>query len=65
MVMVCPQWTRGRGDVLRKAKNRSFEAMMDSPEDVARITKWIQMEGWIEQFRLTREVEVVIEESGA
>nr|CCA28224.1 predicted protein putative [Albugo laibachii Nc14] len=59
MVMVCPQWAQGRGEVLRKARNRTFEAMMDSPEDVVHITKWIQGEGYIEQFRLTREVEVL------
>lgn len=64
MVMVCPQWAQGRGDVLRKARNRTYEAMMDSPEDVGRITKWIQAEGYIEQFRLTREVEAVVEERG-
>ena len=49
---------------MRKAKNRTFEAMMESPEDMARITKWIQAEGFIEQFRLTREVEAVVEERG-
>ena len=64
MVMVCPQWAQGRGEVLRKARNRTFEAMMDSPEDVARITKWIQAEGFIEQFRLTREVEAIVEARG-
>ena len=64
MVMVCPQWTRVRGDVLSKAINRSFEAMMDSTEDVGRITKWIQTEGWIDQFRLTREVEAAVEKRG-
>ena len=64
MVMVCPQWTKGRGDVLRKARNRTFEAMMDSPEDVGRISKWIQAGGFIEQFRLTREVEAAVEKRG-
>ena len=62
MVMVCPQWAQGRGEGLRKARNRSFEAMMDNAEDVGRRTKWIQREGWIEQFRLTRAVEAVMEE---
>ena len=61
MIMMCPQWTKGRGDVLRKAKNRTFEAIMESPEDMGRITKWIQGEGYIEQFRLTREVEAAAE----
>ncbi|KHJ33356.1 hypothetical protein EV44_g3689 [Erysiphe necator] len=28
--------------------------MMNSPEDVARITQWILHEGWIKQFRLVR-----------
>ena len=45
MIMACPDWTLGRGEILRKAENRSFEAMMNTPKDVARITKWIQKEG--------------------
>ena len=61
MVMVCPQWARGRGEVLRKARDSSFEAMMKSPEDDARITQWILTEGWIEQLQLTRGVEAVID----
>ncbi|KAI1001878.1 hypothetical protein K3495_g6323 [Podosphaera aphanis] len=57
MVLARPQWARGKGQVLRLAKDRSFEAMMSSPEDVARITQWILTQGWIEQFRLAGEVE--------
>ncbi|KAI0998792.1 hypothetical protein K3495_g9404 [Podosphaera aphanis] len=57
MVLACPQWARRRGEVLRLAKDRSFEAMMNSAEDVARITQWIITQGWIEQFRLVGEVE--------
>ena len=64
MIMMCPQWTREGGDVLRQARNRSLEAIMDSPEDVDRITKWIQAERWIEQFRPTREVEAAVDERG-
>ena len=62
MVLACPQWARGRGEVLRLAKDRSFEAMMNSAEDVARITQWIITEGWIEQFRLVGEVEKAVSE---
>ncbi|KHJ33624.1 hypothetical protein EV44_g3838 [Erysiphe necator] len=58
--MYCPEWAKGRGDILRKAKDRSFKAMMNSPEDISRITKWIQKEGWLEQFRLSIEVERVV-----
>ena len=60
MVLACPQWAGGRGDSLRRAKDRSFEAMMNSPEEVARITQWILSKGWIKQFRLAGEVEVAI-----
>ena len=60
MVLACPQWASGRGDFLQQAKDRSFEAMMNSPEDVARITQWILSKGWIKQFRLAGEVEVAM-----
>ena len=39
MVLACPQWANFRCDFLRRAKDRSFEAMMNSPEDVVRITQ--------------------------
>lgn len=61
MVMVCPRWSKGRGEVLRKTKTRSFEEMANNQEDIARITQWIQKEGWLEQFRLSGEVDAVIE----
>ncbi|KAI1007058.1 hypothetical protein K3495_g1163 [Podosphaera aphanis] len=57
MVLACLQWARGRGEVLRLAKDRSFEAMMNSAEDVTRIMQWIITQGRIEQFRLVGEVE--------
>ncbi|CCU74263.1 hypothetical protein BGHDH14_bgh03408 [Blumeria hordei DH14] len=60
MVLACPQWANGRGGFLRQAKDRSFEAMMNSPEDMARITQWILNKGWIKQFRLAGEVEVAM-----
>ncbi|KAI1003651.1 hypothetical protein K3495_g4555 [Podosphaera aphanis] len=60
MVMTCPQWAKGRGEVLRRAKDKSFEAMMNSPADMARVTQWILTQGWIEQFRLAEEVERAI-----
>ena len=45
MLLACPQWASGRGDVLRQVKDRSFEAMMNSPEHVAVITQWILSKG--------------------
>ena len=62
MVMACPQWAKGRGEVLQRAKDRSFEAMMNSPEDMKRIIEWILTNGWLEQFRLTEEVETAVSE---
>lgn len=62
MIMACTSWAKGRGEILRKAENRSFEAMMNYPKDIARITRWIQQEGWLEQFRLTVEVEATMRE---
>ena len=62
MVMACTSWAKGRGEILRKAENRSFEAMMNNPTDIARITRWIQQEGRLEQFRLTLEVEAKMSE---
>lgn len=40
-----------------KAKSRSFEAMMNNPEDPRIITQWILIQGWLEQFRLAGKVE--------
>ncbi|KAI1000943.1 hypothetical protein K3495_g7255 [Podosphaera aphanis] len=37
--------------------------MMNSPDDVARITQWILNKGWFDQFRLAREVEAVLKEN--
>ncbi|KAI0995004.1 hypothetical protein K3495_g13178 [Podosphaera aphanis] len=62
MIMACPLWSEGRTDIWRKAKNRSFEAMLNSPEDIGRITQWILDQGWIEQFRLAGEVEAQIKQ---
>ncbi|KHJ33520.1 hypothetical protein EV44_g3676 [Erysiphe necator] len=61
-VMACPLKVRGRTDVWRKAKNRSFEAMISNPEDLGRITQWILDQGWFDQFRLAEVVEKVIQE---
>ncbi|KAI0995649.1 hypothetical protein K3495_g12532 [Podosphaera aphanis] len=47
---------------MRKAKNQSFTAMMQSPEDISRITEWIIKEGWLEQFRLAGDVEKLLKE---
>lgn len=62
MIMTCPQWVKGRGEILRKSKDRSYEAMINSPADLARITQWILNEGWLEQFRLVGQVEAVMKE---
>ena len=61
MIMACPRWSRGRDEVWRKAKDRSFQAMMNNPKDIARITQWILKERWLEQFRLVADVEATIE----
>ncbi|KAI1005880.1 hypothetical protein K3495_g2340 [Podosphaera aphanis] len=63
MVLACHQWAEGRGEILRQAKDRSYEAMMKSPDGVARITQWILNKGWFEQFRLAREVEAVLKDN--
>ncbi|KAI1007571.1 hypothetical protein K3495_g646 [Podosphaera aphanis] len=60
--MASPLWSEGRTDIWRKAKSRSFEAMLNSPEDIGRITQWILDQGWIEQFRLAGEVEAQIKQ---
>lgn len=62
MIMQCPRWAEGRAEIWRKAKIRSFQAMMDNPEDVKRITQWILDKGWMEQFRLTEETEAIVAE---
>ena len=49
MVLTCLQWAKGRVEVLRQAKDRSFKAMMNSPDDMKRITEWVLCNGWIEQ----------------
>ena len=60
--MVYPQWAKGRGEVLRKAKYRSFATLMNSPDVIERITKWILAKGWFEKFRLAGEVEIALYE---
>ena len=63
-VMACPLRVKGRADVWRKATIRSFEAMMNDPKDLARITQWILDQEWFEQFRLVGEVERLMLERG-
>ena len=62
MALACPQLAMGRGEVLRKANDRSFAAMMNSPDDKERITKWILAKGWLKQFQLVGEVEIALDE---
>ena len=64
MVMVYSNCAKGRGEILRKAENRPFEAILNSPKDVARITKWTQKEGRLEHFPLMLYVEATIRERG-
>ena len=67
MVMSCPRWAKGRGELLRKLTTRSFEAMVNNVKDVTTIAQWIQKEGWLEQFLMTGEIEALIrriEENG-
>ena len=45
MVFACPQCAGGRGEFLRQAKDRSFEAMINSLEDVARNTQLVLSNG--------------------
>ena len=60
MIMQCPQWAAGRAEIWRQAKVRSFQAMMDNPDDVKRITQWILDQGWMEQFRLAEVTEAIV-----
>ena len=62
MIMSCPKWSIGRGEIWRQARNRSFEAMINNPSDMKRITRWILNHGWIEQFRMTNAVEMLLRE---
>ena len=62
MIMSCPRWSNGRGEIWRQAKDRSYEAMINNPGDIKRITKWILNHGWIEQFQMTKAVEMLLEE---
>ena len=48
--------------MLRQARDRSFEAMMNSADDMKRITGWILSNGWLEQFQLAEEVEIAVGE---
>ena len=36
--------------------------MMNGPDDMERITKWILAKGWYEQFRLAAEIEITLDE---
>ena len=62
MIMACPAWPKGRGEIWRKAKDRSFKSMTNRPKGMIRMTQWILDQGWIEQFRMTGEVERVLKE---
>ena len=62
MVLPCPQWANGRGEVLLQARDRTFESMMNSPGDMKKITEWIFHNGWLEQFRLAEEVVIAVNE---
>ena len=64
MVISCPRWAKGRGELLRKSTTRSCEAMVNNVKDMTRIAQWIQKEGWIEQFRMTGEIEALIKQRG-
>ena len=44
--------------MVQEAKDRSFEAMMNIPDDMKGIIEWIFTNGWLEQFRLAEEVEI-------
>lgn len=42
MIRAFAKWVKGRGKIIHKAVSRFFEALMSSPEDIARTTRWIQ-----------------------
>lgn len=63
-IMSCPLWSKGRGELTKRAKNRSFVAMMNSLSEIDRITEWITKEGWLEQFRFAGAVEKSLIEKG-
>ena len=52
----------GSGKLLRQAKDRSFKTMINNPDSMKRITYWIFINGWFEQFRLAEEVEIGVNE---
>ena len=60
IVLACPQWPKGRGKVLQQAKDKSFEAMMNSLDDLKRIIELTLSNAWLEQFRLAEEVEIAV-----
>ena len=60
MVLTCPQWAKGKGEVLRQAKDKSFVAIMNSPDDMKSITEWVLSNDWLEQFRITEEDEIAV-----
>ncbi|KAI0994032.1 hypothetical protein K3495_g14152 [Podosphaera aphanis] len=59
-----PQRTQYLTREYRATADRSFVAMMNNPEDLGRITKWILDQKWLEQFRLAGEVERLVLERG-
>lgn len=62
MIMSCHQWSNGRAEIWRQAKDRSFEAMINNPGDIKRITQWFLNHGLIEQFQMTKAVEMLLRE---
>ncbi|VDB83841.1 BgtTE-56035 [Blumeria graminis f. sp. tritici] len=62
MIMSCPRWSNGRAEIWRQAKDRSYEAMINNLEDIKRIIRWILNHGWIEQFQMTKAVEMLLRE---
>ena len=67
MVMSCPRRAKGRGELPRKSTIRSLEAMVNNVQDMTRIAPSSQKEAWLEQFRMTGEIEELIgqrEENG-
>ncbi|RAQ99830.1 reverse transcriptase [Stemphylium lycopersici] len=61
-LLVCKEWSTGRGEWRARARNRNFQAMISNKGDLQRITRWIIHQGFLEQFSLTRETERWIEE---
>lgn len=61
MLLVCPDWSRGREIWRAKARDRRYKALVNSQEDLQRMVKWVISEKFLAQFSLAEETERWIE----